>query len=60
MSKKNDLYGRFDDMVDAVLDPPPTEDKRDRKPTRPKEERLAKRQAELRPQRDTSRRSKPR
>lgn len=57
MSKRNDLHGRFSDMVDAVLDPPSTEDKRDRKPIRPKDERLAKRQAELR---TNNRTNKPR
>ncbi len=56
MSKENDLYGRFDDMVDAVLAPPPAEKKRDRKPVRPQLERDRQRTEERRGNNKNSRR----
>lgn len=55
MSKKNDLHGRFDDMVNAVLAPPP-EDRKDRKPVRTQIEREKRRTDERRGTRKNSRR----
>lgn len=47
MEKKNDLHGRFDEMVSAVLDPPP-EKRKGRKPLRSVQEREAQRLEERR------------
>jgi len=34
MSKENDLHGKFNEMVDAVLKPPPKEEKEHAQKTR--------------------------
>lgn len=47
MDNKNDLHGRFDEMVSAVLDPPP-EKRKNRKPLRSAQEQEVQRNEERR------------